>query len=44
MLTTQPIDIQALINSRAIGGFQKWVVFLGFLIWMWQSWALSHRN
>jgi len=32
MLTTQPIDIQALINSRAIGGFQKWVVFLGFLI------------
>jgi hypothetical protein len=32
MLTTQPIDIHALINSRPIGGFQKWVVFLGFLI------------
>ena len=32
MLTTQPIDIHALINSRPIGSFQKWVVFLGFLI------------
>ncbi|WP_442969170.1 MFS transporter [Pseudomonas sp. Q1-7] len=30
--STQNIDVRELINSRPLGGYQKWVVFLGFLI------------
>jgi AAHS family 4-hydroxybenzoate transporter-like MFS transporter len=32
MTLLTPIDVRDLIDSRPIGGFQKWVVFLGFLI------------
>jgi len=32
MTLQKPIDVRELIDSRPIGRFQKWVVFLGFLI------------
>lgn len=31
-MTGSPIDVRELINSRPAGRFQKWVVFLGFII------------
>ena len=31
-MTGKPIDVRELINSRPAGRFQKWVVFLGFII------------
>jgi AAHS family 4-hydroxybenzoate transporter-like MFS transporter len=31
-MTDKPIDVRELINSRPAGRFQKWVVFLGFVI------------
>lgn len=31
-MNDKPIDVRELINSRPAGRFQKWVVFLGFLI------------
>ncbi|HHG5537202.1 TPA: MFS transporter [Pseudomonas aeruginosa] len=32
MSQTQEIDVRELINSRPVGIFQKWIVFLGFVI------------
>ena len=32
MTLQKPIDVRELIDSRPVGRFQKWVVFLGFQI------------
>jgi AAHS family 4-hydroxybenzoate transporter-like MFS transporter len=29
---TQTLDVRELIDSRPLGGYQKWIIFLGFLI------------
>lgn len=43
------LDVRQLIDQQPIGRYQKWVVFLGFLIialdgWMWPSSASLPPN